>query len=109
MNCEKVSKSILWVGLVFILFFGAPILGTISAFSLAEFAECPLSAARSVDCNFMGLNIGKRLYPYTIPLVGSIFTPVAMYHAFKDILIVWLIILLLSRYFCKKMVIKDNT
>lgn len=101
MTYEQLFKIIKWVGIVFIVLFGAPIIGTLSAFGLAEIAGCPLSAANSVDCYFLGLNIGQRLYGYAVPLVGSIMTPIALFSAFKDILLIWLAMLIWTWYLHK--------
>ena len=89
---RKFLKVVFWSALtvegVLFLIFGLPMLGALSAFELADKLGCTLNAADAHVCMYMGMDIGERLYSYTIPLIGSLLTPVAFVFSFFDILIV---------------------
>lgn len=78
---RKLLKTLFWSALavegVLFLVFGLPVLGALSAFELAETLGCTLNAADAHVCMLMGVDIGERLYGYTVPLIGSLLTPIA--------------------------------
>jgi hypothetical protein len=73
---------------ILFLLFGLPVLGGLIVHTLADVLDCSLSASGPKECLVLGLDIGRRLYGYIIPLVGMIFTPIAFFFAFLDVLIV---------------------
>ena len=78
-----------------LIVFAIPIVSTIIVFNLSNVIGCSLSAAGPNECVLLGLDIGERLYGYTVPLVGSILAPVTFLFAFWDIIAVWLLCFIL--------------
>ena len=109
---RKFLKVLFWtaIGVESLLFivFGLPLLGAFSAFELAETLGCTLNAADTHVCMLMGIDIGERLYGYTVPLLGSLLTPGAFVLAFFDILIVINLICLGCWLGCRFMAQKDE-
>jgi hypothetical protein len=86
----KIARNIILIpGAVFVFLFGFPILGAFSAFKLASWLGCSLSARASTECMFLGMDIGERLYGYAVPFVGAPLTPIAFLSGFWDIFLVW--------------------
>ena len=88
---QRFLKILFWSALsiegVLFLVFGIPVLGALSAFELADRLGCTLNAADVHTCMLIGVDIGERLYGYTVPLVGSLLTPITFFISFFDILI----------------------
>ncbi len=96
MDYLKFAKNVLLAfGIVMLIVFAIPIVSTIIVFNLSNFIGCNLSAAGPSECVFLGIDIGERLYGYTVPLVGSILAPVTFLLAFWDIIAVWLLCFIL--------------
>jgi hypothetical protein len=91
------------VGIIFFVLFGTPILGIIVVIELASVLNCKLSASGPIECLYLGIDFGERLYAYTIPFVGSIFSPIAFVLGFWDFIIAWF-----SIYILIKLVIRKN-
>ena len=90
MSCLKLAKVILLIfGGIMVIGFAIPMLSTMFVFNFSEAIGCNLSAAGPSECRFLGIDIGSRLYGYTIPIVGSLLTPVTFIMSFWDIIIVW--------------------
>ena len=90
MTYLKVTKLLLIIfGGLMVVGFAIPILSTIFVFNFSEIIGCSLSAAGPSECMFLGIDIGNRLYGYTIPIVGSLLAPVTFVMSFWDIIIIW--------------------
>jgi hypothetical protein len=82
---DYLVPKIIKIDISMFLLFGLPIVGLLGVTFLLG---CDLSAAGPKECNFLGFDIGERVYFYAIPFIGSILTPVAFAFAFYDILLV---------------------
>ena len=92
----RVARNIVFfLGAVFILLFGFPILGLLSALKLSDWLGCSLFARGASECMLWGWDIGERLYVYVIPMIGSLLTPLAFAMGFWDIVLVWAFVVLL--------------
>ncbi len=92
------KKILVALGVINFVLFGLPILGLYSVFSFAQSIGCKISAADSQECLFLGIDIGERLYSYSIPIIGSILTPIAFVYSFWDLILVWYILLYYISY-----------
>ena len=95
---KKFSKTWNWIGAVLFLPFATPVLGTILVFTIADLLGCNLTAAGPEVCMLFSLDIGERIYGYAIPLIGTIFTPIAFYNAMWEPALIWLVVFLVIRF-----------
>ena len=82
-----------WSMIIFIVTFGMPILGSISAFWLSETIGCRFNTfAGGVppSCTLLGLEMSHRLEVYAIPFYGPLMAPLLVILAFYDVLLVCL-------------------
>lgn len=86
-----VRKRIFWAGAIFALIFSTPMLSAMLVFKLSSLLGCSLSAAGASECLFLGIDLGQRFYGYTVPLIGSILSPIAFFFGFWDVMLIWLI------------------
>lgn len=87
----KIARAVvITVGSLFCFLLGCPIVGILTLSKLAQWHGWKLSAAGPTECLFLGVDIGERLYVYTIPFIGSLLTPMALVFAFWDVLALWM-------------------
>jgi hypothetical protein len=95
MTVSKMLRSIFKVMMfseaLFIIVFGFPLLGAVSAGIVGSIPGCPISAAGN-SCTVLGIDVGARLSVYAIPILGSILTPIALILVFWPLLLVWTLI-----------------
>ena len=84
--------------IIFTLVFGFPFIGSINTRSLIESLGCSMPFDYTPPCIVLGYDIGPRVKLYNIPFISALITPLFFVIVFREILVLWGIIILLCRF-----------
>ena len=93
----KLAYKLLLYGLIlFSLYFGTPILGTMT---FHHHFDCSITfGSPDSPCTILGFEMGFRTSLYRVPVISAFITPIAYLFAFFELIALWTAATLFCRY-----------